>query len=141
MNLEKLFEENHADLTNAAYIADSDLARKIFIDAQAEWDSGITFCGMGYVLGNQRTGDTPEELDIACSRLQSSLAGLVLDTWVKKLSGKDVATLCNALSALNNNASVQISDTDHFSPFDIMRAWNEAHPDEKQIQYHTDWEI
>ena len=84
-----------------------------------------------------RAEDSEEEIIACVDALYQALILAVKKHWASALSRNEAVTLCNTLlNAPGGNGVFTICKDAHVSCYDLAEAWNSAHPNDEQIEYH-----
>lgn len=122
------------------YVALGTVADEITAKYQAAWDNGVYTDNAlpGQAMMNQLCGRTPEAAVI--SDAWNELKKASLNLWMSGVSREQmVAALC-MLSAVPGGMFLSVAwlhGAENLTDMALMRAWNEAHPDEAPI-YRND---
>ena len=133
MNIEN---EILAKYGSNVYVALGTVADEITAKYQAAWDNGVYTDNAlpGQAMMNQLCGRTPEAAVI--SDAWNELKKASLNLWMSGVSREQmVAALC-MLSAVPGGMFLSVAwlhGAENLTDMALMRAWNEAHPDEAPI--------
>lgn len=137
--LNKMEEIYGSELSLAAVQLCNDEDADIIKSYQSSWDAGESFTqtGMGALYSTPRAEDSDEEINACAGALYQALILCVKKHWASALAKNEAVTLCNALlNAPGGNGVFTICKDVHMSCYDIAEAWNSAHPNDEQIEYH-----
>lgn len=137
--LNKMEEIYGSELSLAAVQLCNDEDADIIKSYQASWDAGESFtqAGMSTLYSAPRAEDSEEEIIACVDALYQALILAVKKHWASALSRNEAVTLCNTLlNAPGGNGVFTICKDAHVSCYDLAEAWNSAHPNDEQIEYH-----
>lgn len=97
----------------------------------------FTQAGVSSLYSAPRAEDSEEEIIACVDALYQALILAVKKHWASALSKNEAVTLCNTLlNAPGGNGVFTICKDAHVSCYDLAEAWNSAHPNDEQIEYH-----
>lgn len=135
-----------------------DECKDVVSSVKARWESGETFIYHGIFSASlfggeepKRDGDSEAEIEACADQLHGLLQGAIRKHWLRGLSREHTIAICNVLfqDVTDNYSRLDEPDMGYYrfgakyliidgvevnSPKELMRQWNDAHPDEQPIQ-------
>ena len=143
MDIYEKMNARYAELANAGYGLDDSIRNNIVAEYQSRWDSGERFTNlsaMDMILGAKRDADTEEELTACVDELAGRIKTALVAQWAKRHSRRQMVSVLNAIADLDVNASINMHGA-VVRLHEIVRAWNNTHPDEEPISTAPSMEI
>lgn len=143
MNIYEKLNDRYAELATAGYGLKNSIRNSIVAEYQRRWDDGERFTGlsaMDMILGAKREDDTEEELAACVDELADRIKTALIAQWAKQYGRSQMVSVLNAITDLDVNASVNVYGM-VVRLHEIVRAWNNTHPDEEPISTAPSIEI
>ena len=143
MDIYEKLNDRYAELATAGYGLENSIRNSIVAEYQSRWDDGERFTGlsaMDMILGAKREDDTEEELAACVDELADRIKTALIAQWAKQYGRSQMVSVLNAITDLDMNASVNMHGA-VVRLHEIVRAWNNTHPDEEPISTAPSIEI
>lgn len=143
MDIYEKLNDRYAELATAGYGLEKSIRNSIVAEYQSRWDDGERFTGlsaMDMILGAKREADTEEELAACVDELAERIKAALVEQWASRYDRAQMVSVLNSITELDVNASVNVYGM-VVRLHDIVRAWNNTHPDEKPISTAPNIEI
>lgn len=143
MNVYEKLNDRYAELATAGYGLEKSIRNSIVAEYQSRWDDGERFTGlsaMDMILGAKREADTEEEMAACVDELAARIETALVVQWAKQYDRSQMVSVLNAITDLDVNASVNMHGA-VVRLHEIVRAWNNTHPDEEPISTASNIEI
>lgn len=135
MDIYEKLNDRHAELATAGYGLENIIRNSIVAEYQSRWDNGERFTGlsaMDMILGTKREDNAEEELAACVDELANRIKTALIAQWAKQYGRSQMVSVLNAITDLDINASVNMHGA-VVRLHEIVRAWNNTHPDEEPI--------
>jgi hypothetical protein len=143
MDIYEKLNDRYAELASAGYNLDDSTRNDIVAEYQSRWDDGERFANlsaMDMILGAKREADTEEEMAACVDELAARIETALVVQWAKQYDRSQMVSVLNAITDLDVNASVNMHGA-VVRLHEIVRAWNNTHPDEEPISTASNIEI
>jgi hypothetical protein len=143
MDIYEKLNDRYAELATAGYGLEKSIRNSIVAEYQSRWDDGERFTGlsaMDMIFGAKREDDTEEELAACVNELADRIKNALVAQWAKQYGRSHIVSVLNSITELDVNASVNMHGA-VVRLHEIVRAWNNAHPDEEPISTAPSIEI
>lgn len=143
MDIYEKLNDRYAELASAGYNLDDGTRNDIVAEYQSRWDDGESFVNlsaMDMFLGAKREADTEEELAACVDELAERIKTALVEQWASRYDRAQMVIVLNSITDLNVNASVNVYGM-VVRLHEIVRAWNNTHPDEEPISTAPSIEI
>lgn len=143
MGIYEKLNDRYAELATAGYGLENSIRNSIVAEYQSRWDNGERFTGlsaMDMIFGAKREGNAEEELAACVDELADRIKTALIAQWAKKYGRSQMVSVLNAITDLDMNASVNMHGA-VVRLHEIVRAWNNTHPDEEPISTAPSIEI
>lgn len=143
MDIYEKLNDRHAELATAGYGLENSIRNSIVAKYQSRWDNGERFTGlsaMDMILSAKREDNAEEELAACVDELADRIKTALIAQWAKQYGRSQMVSVLNAITDLDMNASVNMHGA-VVRLHEIVRAWNNTHPDEEPISTAPSIEI
>lgn len=143
MDIYEKLNDRYAELATAGYGLENSILNSIVAEYQSRWDSGERFTGlsaMDMIFGAKREGNAEEELAACVDELADRIKTALIAQWAKRYGRSQMVSVLNSITELDMNASVNMHGA-VVKLHEIVRAWNNTHPDEDPISTAPSIEI
>lgn len=135
MDIYEKLNDRYAELASAGYNLDDGTRNDIVAEYQSRWDDGESFVNLSAIdmfFGAKREADTEEELAACVDELAERIKTALVEQWASRYDRTQMVSVLNSITELDVNASVNVYGM-VVRLHDIVRAWNNTHPDEEPI--------
>lgn len=143
MDIYEKLNDRHAELATAGYGLENSIRNSIVAEYQSRWDDGERFIGlsaMDMILGAKREDNAEEELAACVDELADRIKTALIAQWAEQYGRSQMVSVLNAITDLDMNASVNMHGV-VVRLHEIVRAWDNTHPDEEPISTAPSIEI
>ena len=143
MDIYEKLNDRYAELASAGYNLDDDTCNDIVAEYQSRWDDNESFVNLSAIdmfLGAKREADTEEELAACVDELAERIKTALVEQWASRYGRDQMVEILNAITNLDVCASVNMYGV-VVALHEIVRAWNNTHPDEEPISTAPSIEI
>lgn len=135
MDIYEKLNNRYAELASAGYNLDDGTRNDIVAEYQSRWDDGESFANLSAInmfLGAKREADTEEELAACVDKLAERIKTALVEQWASRYDRAQMVEILNAITNLDVCASVNMYGV-VVALHEIVRAWNNTHPDTEPI--------
>ena len=143
MDIYEKLNDRYAELATAGYGLENSIRNSIVAEYQSRWDDGERFTSlsaMDMILGAKREDNAEDELASCVDELADRIKTALIAQWAKRYGRSQMVSVLNAITDLDMNASVNMHGV-VVRLHEIVRAWNNTHPDEDPISTAPSIEI
>lgn len=143
MDIYEKLNDRYAELASAGYNLDDGTCNDIVAEYQSRWDDNESFVNLSAIdmfLGAKREADTEEELAACVDELAERIKTALVEQWASRYGRDQMVEILNAITNLDVCASVNMYGV-VVALHEIVRAWNNTHPDEEPISTAPSIEI